>query len=147
MKRVCTKCQETKDIDDFPPDKRASDGKQARCRHCINTWMKQHARSNPAWQMIRRAKARARKKEIPFNLDVSDILPLPDTCPVFGMPLRASEFPQDPWAYSLDRIRNSGGYVRGNVAVMSYHANRLKNNGTAEEHETIARWMRQNTGA
>lgn len=32
--------------------------------------------------------------------------------------------------------------VKGNVVVMSYEANRLKNDGTAEEHETIAKWMR-----
>lgn len=58
------------------------------------------------------------------------------------MPLRIGHVPQDPWSYSLDRVDNKKGYVPGNVVVMSYKANRLKNDGTAEEHETIAKWMR-----
>lgn len=31
----------------------------------------------------------------------------------------------------------------GNVVVMSYKANRLKNDGTAEDHEIIAAWIRR----
>lgn len=34
------------------------------------------------------------------------------------------------------------GYVPGNVEVISFRANRIKNNGTADEHERIAQWMR-----
>lgn len=37
--------------------------------------------------------------------------------------------------------------MRGNVIVMSYKANRLKNDGTADEHEAIAKWMRSITRA
>lgn len=141
MSRVCTKCNKDKPLSEFPPDKRASDGCQARCRSCINEWMKEHARNNPAWMMWRRAKARAAKKGFDFDIELEDILPLPETCPVFGSPLRVSAFPQDPDAYSLDRIKNDKGYVKGNVVVMSYRANRLKNDGTAEDHLAIADWM------
>src|SRR3546814_10048203 len=95
--------------------------------------------------MLKRAKARAKSHGFEFDISLSDILPLPKVCPVFGMPLRLAAKPQDPWAYSLDRIDNTKGYVRGNVAVMSYKANRLKNDGTAEEHEIIAAWMRKQT--
>lgn len=59
------------------------------------------------------------------------------------MPLRVAAAFQDPWSYSLDRVDNSKGYAPGNVVVMSYKANRLKNDGTAEEHEAIAAWMRK----
>lgn len=144
MKRVCTKCEQEKEITEFPPDKRASDGCQARCRSCINTWMKEHARSNPAWQMWRRARSRAAKKGFDFNITVEDLLPLPTHCPIFGTELRLTTKLHDPHTYSLDRIRNDQGYVRGNVMVMSYRANRLKNDGTAEDHEAIAQWMRAN---
>jgi len=92
--------------------------------------------------MLLRAKRRASERGLPFDLTLDDVLPLPTTCPIFGRELRTHQCPQDPWAYSLDRIDNSKGYVRGNVAVMSYKANRLKNDGTAEEHEAVARWMR-----
>lgn len=93
--------------------------------------------------MLRRAKARAKKEGFDFNLVKEDISPLPTACPVLQLPLRISEVHQDPCAYSLDRIDNSKGYIRGNVAVMSYKANRLKNDGTADEHEAIAAWMRK----
>ena len=63
------------------------------------------------------------------------------------MPLRVSDGGQDPWSYSLDRVDNKKGYVRGNVVVMSYKANRLKNDGTAEDHEIIAAWMRKQAEA
>ena len=141
-KKTCSACNTEKDLDEFPPDRRAKDGKQAQCRSCINEWMRQHYRKDPVWSMLRRAKARAKKEGFDFDLSASDISPLPDQCPVLGLPLRISIMHQDPCAYSLDRIDNTKGYVRGNVAVMSYKANRLKNDGTADEHEAIAAWMR-----
>lgn len=142
MSKACTACGEVKPLDEFPPDRRGPRGVQAQCRRCINAWMKDHYRKNPAWSMIRRAKARAVKKGLEFDLTVDDILPLPEICPVLGVPLRMSADGRDPWTYSLDRVDNGRGYVRGNVVVMSYHANRLKNDGTALEHEMIAAWMR-----
>lgn len=139
----CSFCKDFKPLHQFPPDKRSRDGKQARCRACTNEWMKLHYRKDPVWSMLRRAKARAKKEGFEFDLTVDDISPLPDKCPVLGLQLRLSEFSQDPCAYSLDRIDNKQGYIRGNVAVMSYRANRLKNDGTAEDHEAIAAWMRK----
>lgn len=141
--KACIACGEVKPLDDFPPDRRSRDGRQARCRPCINDWIKLHYRKNPAAGMWRRARTRAAKLGLPFDITIEDLLPLPEVCPVFGVPLRVSTGPADPWAYSLDRIDNAGGYVVGNVIVMSYKANRLKNDGTADEHEAIARWMRK----
>jgi hypothetical protein len=131
-----------KSLDEFPPDRRAKDGKQSKCRFCINEWIKNHYRSKPAEHMLRRARARATKNGFEFSITLDDILPLPDRCPVFGVPLRIGFMSQDPWSYSLDRVDNSKGYIQGNVVVMSYKANRLKNDGTAEDHETIALWIR-----
>lgn len=141
--KVCRNCQAMKLLKEFPPDARSKDGKQARCRACINEWMKNHYRNKPAEHMLRRAYARATKKGLEFSITVEDITPLPEVCPVFGQPLVIGNGQQHPWAHSLDRVDNSRGYVKGNVVVMSYKANRLKNDGTAEEHEAIAAWMRK----
>lgn len=141
--KICSKCKVEKPIDAFPPDNRTKRKTQAQCRACINAWMKEHYRKDVAWSMIRRAKARATREGFEFDLTEEDITPLPEFCPVFGDRLRISEVTQDPHAYSLDRINNKRGYVKGNIAVMSYRANRLKNDGTAEEHEIIAAWMRK----
>ena len=141
--KKCRGCGLEKPLNEYPPDHRQKkDGKQARCRECINGWMKVHYRKDVVWSMLRRARSRAKKEGFDFNITAEDITPLPTVCPVLGVTLRISEVPQDPCAYSIDRIENTKGYVRGNVAVMSYKANRLKNDGTAEEHEAIAAWMR-----
>jgi len=141
--KTCLACQIEKPLSEFPPDKRARDGRQGRCRACINDWIKHHYRKHPAAHMVRRARSRAAKLGIDFDLTEADLLPLPEACPILGKPLRASTGPQDPWAYSLDRINNDRGYVPGNVAVMSYRANRLKNDGTGDEHQQIADWMKE----
>jgi hypothetical protein len=67
----------------------------------------------------------------------------PEFCPVFGIKLAHSwgQGPKDETP-SLDRIETSKGYERGNIAVISNRANRVKSDGTAEEHERIAAWMR-----
>ena len=141
--KICTTCRTEKDATDYPPDARAKDGRQSKCRICINLWMKNHYRKFPSEQMLRRAKARAKREGYEFNLTIEDVSPLPKYCPVFGEELRPSIGQQDVWTYSLDRIDNSKGYIKGNVAIMSYRANRLKNDGSADDHEKIAAWMRK----
>lgn len=43
---------------------------------------------------------------------------------------------------SIDRIIPELGYVRGNIAVISMRANKLKSDATSEELERISAWMR-----
>jgi hypothetical protein len=42
----------------------------------------------------------------------------------------------------VDRLVNERGYVPGNITVMSFKANRIKNDSTAEELEAVARYVR-----
>jgi hypothetical protein len=42
---------------------------------------------------------------------------------------------------SFDRVDSSKGYVKGNVIVCSWRANRIKNDGTAEEHRKIYEFL------
>lgn len=58
-----------------------------------------------------------------------------DICPVLKIPLSTnSSLNNKP---SVDRIKPSLGYVKGNVRIISYRANLLKNNATIEEMELI----------
>ena len=42
---------------------------------------------------------------------------------------------------SIDRIDPEGGYVPGNVVVISWRANQLKLDGNAHELRLIAEWV------
>lgn len=88
--------------------------------------------------LLNRAKRRAGRKGIPFGITEADVV-IPNLCPVFGVPLAGAG--EGKWAPSLDRVDSSEGYVPGNVAVISYLANTLKNSGTAEQHRLIADWI------
>lgn len=88
------------------------------------------------------AKQRATRKNIPFSITVSDIV-LPDRCPVLGIPIRVGRDKCSPGSPSLDRIKPKLGYVPGNIAVISYRANTLKSDGTLEEIEAVAAYLRK----
>jgi len=90
----------------------------------------------------KRAQCKAADKE--FDLAVEDILPLPTHCPVLGIELdygrKKHVMDNSP---SLDRLNSTRGYVKGNVAVISHRANRIKNEGTVEEHESVVAYMKR----
>jgi predicted transcriptional regulator len=77
-----------------------------------------------------------------FNVEFSDIT-IPTVCPYLGIPLDFYASPKADNSPTFDRVDNTKGYVKGNVVVCSWRANRLKNDGTAEEHEKIAAFMKQ----
>lgn len=99
-------------------------------------------RKDPLKHTICAAKARAKKNGIPFNLERKDI-EMPEFCPILGMKLEPCGETKTN-SPSLDRIVPQLGYVKGNVAVISYRANRIKNDATADEHRKIADWMDAN---
>lgn len=90
--------------------------------------------------MLESAKARAKRFGIPFRLSAQDIV-LPKHCPVLGVELKQSKS-QGPCDASptLDRVRPEKGYVRGNVIVVSFRANRIKSNATVRELQKVARF-------
>lgn len=90
--------------------------------------------------MYERAKSRARRYGVPFDIDPEDI-EVPSLCPALSIPLVRSDDITDNTP-SLDRINPSKGYVRGNIAVISNKANRIKSNAEAYEIESVAIWLR-----
>lgn len=84
-------------------------------------------------RLHRDAKRRAIKKNIPFEIEVNDIV-VPEYCPVFPhikLCLENGYAAND--SPSLDEIIRGRGYVKGNIIVTSYKANKMKNDGTIEE--------------
>lgn len=79
------------------------------------------------------AKHNAKKANLPFNLDVEDIV-IPAVCPYLGIALTKlyGHGHLDTNA-SVDKIVPELGYVKGNIKIISRKANRMKNNASLEE--------------
>lgn len=91
----------------------------------------------PERRMVVAARAVAKKKKLPFNLVYTDIA-IPSHCPVLGIELINRKGPRSDYSPSLDRIIPALGYVKGNVMVISWRANRIKQDSTSDELRKIA---------
>lgn len=88
------------------------------------------------------ARHRVTLNGLPFNLKPEDF-EMPTICPVLGIPLVLGQGKLHDNSPTLDRIIPELGYVKGNVKVISYKANRIKNNGTLADLEAVIRYMKQ----
>jgi hypothetical protein len=100
---------------------------------------------NLAKSMIERSRKGARKRNLAFTITEQDISPLPFYCPVLGTPLNYMAGRGDENSASIDRMDSSQGYIAGNVYVISYRANSLKRDATAEEVRKILSYMTGHT--
>lgn len=98
----------------------------------------------PELRMFNGAKHRAKKRNLEFNIEVSDIN-IPEVCPILGTKIEHGKLGNDTGP-SLDRIDNALGYVKGNVWVVSRRANRIKSDATLDELEKIVAAMKRICG-
>jgi hypothetical protein len=88
------------------------------------------------------AHKRANALGLPFNLTSSYIESIQvDKCPVLGIELKYGGGHRCDASATLDRIDSGGGYVVGNVQVISFKANLMKSNATPEEMLAFADWV------
>ncbi len=107
-------------------------------RYLEKRWRKE----NPAKAMITAAKGRARKAGVPFSISAEDIM-IPEYCPVLGNRLEKSEGVPTDNSPSLDKVIPALGYVKGNVRVISWRANRLKGDASLEELKLIVKYLKE----
>jgi len=97
---------------------------------------------NPERYLLRNARVRARKLGRKFSIGPEDVV-IPKFCPALGIPLvtgtlgKGKRYARQDGAPSIDRIDSSKGYVKGNVVVVSWRANRLKNDATPEDMKKL----------
>lgn len=99
----------------------------------------------PLKMLVREARYRAKRGGLPYDDFTADDLEIPELCPVLGIPLSFAVGHVSDNSPSIDRIVPERGYVRGNICIISYRANTIKNSGSAEEHEAIAAYIRRLT--
>jgi len=87
------------------------------------------------------AKRRAKEKGIEFSITEEDFN-IPEFCPVTGLRLQRHEKCLRWDSPSLDRVNNSKGYIKGNVAVISNRANMIKKDASINEIEKLLIYMK-----
>jgi len=171
MTRICCKCKIEKTLEEFHRNgvnvNGHSKGIRRMCKICQNAenrasfyrnrparrkaqkkWEKKQAQAaqhDPvihAKFIVESARARARRKKLPFNLTYTDIS-IPEVCPVLGIPLIRGVGALSDNSVSIDKIIPSLGYIPGNVIIISYKANRIKSSATPEELFKIANFYKE----
>ena len=136
----CKKCNKEKLYKDFSEHKQCKLGiDTSACKLCKKSaidWTKVPIEK----RIYHRIKARSKTKNIEFNLELEDIV-LPKKCPVFKKDFIYSD---TNWTYSIDRIDNSRGYIKGNIQIISNRANRLKGDFSIEELKLIVEFLENN---
>jgi hypothetical protein len=169
-------CRQEKSKEEFNSDKSRKDGLSLKCKKCASEYNRQrYAKKaekikaqvkeyrtrypekisankrryyieNLPMMMLKSAKIRSAKENIPCTITVDDIV-IPDYCPVLNIALVPSSRRSRDESPSLDKIDPDKGYVPGNVQVISNKANTMKSNATSKELLAFARWVMTNVQA
>ncbi len=151
--KICSLCGETKEAFEFSPSRQTKDKLKSRCKKCNCIERKQQDKNfrkltpeiakakdrekrekSVLVNLLIRAKYRAKNRGIEFSINKSDII-IPEICPVLGIKLCVAKYKtyKSDNSFTLDRIDNSKGYIKGNVIVISGRANRIKADANPEE--------------
>ncbi len=95
-------------------------------------WYVKTKAENTAKYLHKYAKSRAKKRNLEFNIEVSDII-IPEKCPYLGNDLVIGVNGNNKYSPSLDRIDPTKGYIKGNIQVVSRLYNSMKWDSSKEE--------------
>jgi hypothetical protein len=109
-------------------------------REYLKLFQRRYSKLNPEKRMFNHAKRRAKQHGLDFKISLEDIK-IPSICPILGIPIFPKEWdgnhgPADN-SPSLDRIDNSKGYLKDNVAVISSKANHKKSDLTLDQIKNL----------
>jgi len=160
--KLCRKCNQQKQLTEFHKCKIHKDGLYNHCKSCKKEYdllyrqgekvqkaqkskeyrnrkreyVKYISTTDPRKILYASAKQRAKKNNLPFNIELSDII-IPEYCPILDIKLERKEYGKggsfQPNSPSLDKIIPEKGYVKGNIMVISMKANIIKGNATINE--------------
>lgn len=126
-----------------PDQKQKRKAYQQAMKHKQPEYAKRWKNKNPLSYLLVIAKSRAKRKNLDFDLKIEDLI-LPTHCPILGIPLQinsGSGAGGKDNSYSLDRIDQSKGYIKGNVQIISHKANSMKFTASKEELLKFAAWI------
>lgn len=94
--------------------------------------------ADPRKKMLRTARLRAKMYGRECTIILADIF-VPKFCPLLGIPIYVGTKQVKNNSPTIDRKDSAKGYVRGNIWVISWRANRLKSDSTLEELKLIVK--------
>jgi hypothetical protein len=151
MDKYCSGCQSVKLFSDFAKNRRQKDGYANWCKACLKRlWQrpenllkrKQRRLKDYGYTLFIETKSRAKARGLAFDLEPSDLL-IPEFCPVTGEKLVVELGGRTNNTPTVDRKDQSKGYIKGNVFVISWIANKVKSDQVDPAlFEGIARYMR-----
>lgn len=97
-------------------------------------------------EKFRRKKANAIRCGVEFSVSFGE-LDWPKYCPVLGLEIDYFSEKRGECSPSFDKVDPEKGYVSGNVKIISWRANRIKNDGSADEHLKIAAYIAASSAA
>jgi len=137
--KKCGKCLKIKKYISFRKNKNSSFGYSYYCKECD----KQRVYSRDKRKiLINAAKKRAKDTNLDFNLDINDII-LSQYFPFLGIELQFNHTNARDNSYSIDRIDPNKGYIKGNIQIISFKANTIKNNASLSDIEKVYLYMKQ----
>jgi hypothetical protein len=120
--------------------------KSDRGKNLLIHGLSRRGKRTPEYIMWGSAKHRAKVNNVPFDISPEDVI-IPEYCPIFGVKLETGRCKEKGKtranAASLDRIVPELGYVKGNIEVISYRANSIKQDATYKEIEQVAEWLKR----
>jgi len=137
--KACSHCGKLKPLNQYPWLNEKDKKVKACCKECQKKKDLEYKSKNIERGILNHARRRAKRMGLPFDLKLEDII-LPIYCPDLPwIKLKRNSGTLHDDSYSLDRIIPWLGYVKGNIRIISWRANRLKGSWSVYELELIAK--------
>lgn len=147
--QICRICKTAQPLDKFSIRKTKASGKVIRyyqCKPCVSNKSVQWNKENSNKRLIQSAMGRAKKVSLEVSVDYDWIKDnISSHCPCCSRIFKAGPSNgRGKNSYdrpSLDRINPLIGYTKSNTRIICNECNRIKNNGTFQQHDQIAKWI------
>ena len=166
--KLCSKCKQILPVEKFSKDKGQKSGLRCACKTCSSIEFKAFKSSPGYIKRLTRAKelfnvlketdpikawadtafynATKRAKDSGIKVSITKewlVNNAVDFCPLLGLKLVYNAKKPIAASASVDRKDSTGGYTMENCKVISFKANRIKNNATIEEITMLANRLQQ----
>lgn len=143
--KVCARCGEVKELEEFHRNKVLKDGRNSYCKVCDSRLTKEYHSRSPEDRLkmsLNTARGTARRKGLPFEVTIDQMVNMWEAqdgrCFYTRVPMTFGGS-NTPESVSIDRVDSSKGYVVDNIVLCGTYVNRMKNEFSVEE---FVHWCR-----